>query len=73
MKIYNVFHISWSELAPKDITEPPPPVVMEGIKEPEYKVEKILDHWRSYRNLMCLVKWKGYLDSNNAWQSSAIL
>ena len=44
----------------------PPPDMIEG--EVEYKVEAIQAHQYRQRKLQYLIKWKGYLESNNTWE-----
>ena len=71
-KIRNVFHIDL--LIPFNETDEygqafsqPPPKLIDG--EEEYEVEEIIKHLRSGRNRKqkYLIKWKGYLASNNTW------
>jgi Chromo (CHRromatin Organisation MOdifier) domain len=46
---------------------PQPPIKVEGI--PEYIVKEILDSWLWQNKLEFLVKWEGYTDKNNSWES----
>ena len=67
MRIHPVFHISLLEPAPKnakmqtDIEVEP--------DEGEYEVEEILDRRVKGRQEEYLIKWKGYDDSKNTWES----
>ena len=74
-KIHPVFHVSL--LRPFEagsyITPPPTPTVIDG--EPEYEVERILNHrYRKIPNSKhyrreYLVKWAGYGHEHNSWES----
>ena len=46
---------------------PQPPIEVEG--EPEYVIEEILDSQLQCDKLEFLVKWEGYTDENNSWES----
>jgi hypothetical protein len=70
--IHPVFHIDLLTPYHETITHgpnftQPAPELING--EEEYSVEKILDSWRFGRRwqLQYLVKWEGYLDSDNMW------
>ena len=74
-KIHDVFHAGLltryqetSQHGP-NFTYPPPDLI-DG--EPEYEVESIRGHRRFGRNqtLQYLIKWKGYPESDNTWESS---
>ena len=75
-KIYNVFHANLltpykeTELHGPNFTRPPPDLINGG---PEYEVEKILDEKPrgQGRNMHFLIKWKGYLASDNSWELAA--
>jgi hypothetical protein len=83
MKIHNVFHVAL--LKPYVYGKrTPPPVPIEVRGELEFEVEKILDHKEHVsakgKNLTkhpvqrkFLVKWKGYTDEHNTWESEASL
>ena len=71
-KIHDVFHADLltpyheSELHGPNFTKPPPDLID---REEEYEVEEILQS-RKYgrqRKVQYLIKWKGYLDSENQW------
>jgi len=72
--IHDVFHIDLltpyqeTKLHGANYSRPPPDLVD---NQEEYKVEKILDSRKYGRGhaLQYLVKWKGYLDSDNEWVS----
>ena len=66
MKIHNIFYISL--LKPCDTKGKTPllfPIDMEG--EEEYEVKKILNSRIHYGKLQYLVKWLGYLHTDNQW------
>jgi len=71
-KIHDVFHIDLlmlyheTTLHGPNYSRPPPDLVED---QEEYEVKKILDSWQigRRRKLQYLVKWKGYLDSDNEW------
>ena len=75
-KIHNVFHASllspYSEITTHrpNFSRPPPDLIGD---EAEYKVEQIRNHhyFRQNRVLQYLVKWKGYPESDNMWESAA--
>ena len=70
MKIHNVFHVFLLEQytsTNEPNNSPPPPIEVEGQKE--YEVEEILDNHIYYNKLQYLVKWMGYLHSDNQWLS----
>ncbi len=72
-RIHDVFHASL--LTPyhethtygPNFTQPPPDLI-DG--EDEYKVKQIVIHWQSgqSKKLQYLIKWKGYLESDNIWE-----
>ena len=73
--IHNVFHSSLlspyhkNKTHEPNFTRPPPDLINE---EEEYKVERVVNHrycGRS-RQLQYLIKWKGYLESDNTWESN---
>ena len=47
----------------------PKPIVIEG--ESEYEVEEILDLWLKHGMLEYLIKWSGYMDDYNTWETEA--
>lgn len=66
MKIYNVFYILLLEpYDTKSKTLPSSPIDVE--KEKEYEVKEILDSHIYYGKLQYLVKWLGYLHTDNQW------
>ncbi|KAJ9515930.1 hypothetical protein QJQ45_016883, partial [Haematococcus lacustris] len=89
-RIHNVFHVSLvkpyrtydaSDQVPGH-AGPPPLQWLDG--EPEYKVEKVVDHWLAKsqgkrsgkpknRQLEFLVKWQGHGDEHNTWESRSQL
>ena len=75
-KIHNVFHATLlTEYTENDIhgpnPEPPPPDLIND--EEEYELEGILNHkWRK-NAWYYLVKWKGYEDEENSWETEAQL
>jgi hypothetical protein len=75
-KVHPVFHVSLLRpFTPGGTTPPPVPVLIEG--EPEWKVERVLNHRdrkipnakRSRREY--LVKWIGFGHEYNEWKSKA--
>ena len=71
-RVHPVFHASKllkyfrDEIADRNPNEPGP-IEVEG--EEEYEIEKILKS-RIYRGrVQYLIKWKGYSDAENTWQS----
>ncbi|KXN92729.1 hypothetical protein AN958_10631, partial [Leucoagaricus sp. SymC.cos] len=44
----------------------PPPNLMDGFKE--YEVKKIIKHKRTPQGMKYLIRWKGYILSNNTWE-----
>jgi predicted aspartyl protease len=70
--IHPVFHVSKLEAYREDpkspnFTQPPPDLNEEG--EPEWEVEEILDSQFHHGKLRYLVKWLGYSNDHNSWQS----
>jgi len=72
-KLHNAFHVSllspYHEMSEYDIGYlTPTPSLIEG--EPEWEVDTILasQHFRQQRQLQYLVKWVGYLESENSWE-----
>jgi hypothetical protein len=53
-----------------NFSQPPPELIDE---EEEYQVERIMGHRKMERGnkLQYLVKWMGYLDSDNTWEPVA--
>ncbi len=70
--IHDVFHIDLltpyreADLHRSNYSRPAPDLID---NEEEYKVKKILDSWQfgRRRKKQYLIKWKGYLDSDNKW------
>ena len=72
MKIHPVFHISLLDCyiesdIPGCVQPPPPPIIVDN-NEFEYEVEEILDSRLIRNRLYYLVKWIGYLASDNSWE-----
>jgi len=73
--IHDVFHTSlllpYRETAAHgpNFTRPPPDLIED---EEEYEVEAIVNHRRHgrQRQLQYLIKWKGYLSSDNTWETA---
>ena len=67
MKIHNVFHVSLLELCnlPRDGTAPPSPLPIKVNGKEKYKVKEILNSKIYCGKLQYLVKWLGYLDTDN--------
>ena len=70
--IHDVFHIDLLTPYRETLThganyQRPPPDLIDGVEE--FEVEKVLDSRRhgQGRKLQYLIKWKGYLDSDNQW------
>jgi hypothetical protein len=65
MRIHLIFHVSLLEKALQNTRQ------QEVKVEPEikYKVDRILDHDKISGQEQYLVKWKGYLPSENTWES----
>jgi Chromo (CHRromatin Organisation MOdifier) domain len=77
-KIHDVFHTSLlSPYTETDTHGPnfvrPPPDLIGG--EQEYEVEHIINHQHTGRGKMLqyLIKWKGYLESDNTWEPTSHL
>src|SRR5713226_7280102 len=73
--IHNVFHVSLlSPYRKTDAHRPnysrPPPDLIEG--EEEYEVERVINHRYTgrARTLQYLIKWKGYPEADNTWESA---
>ena len=69
--VHPIFHISLlNPYIESDIPgysqPPPPPVTIDN--EHEFKFEEVLDSKFIHRHLFYLVKWRGYLISENSWQ-----
>jgi hypothetical protein len=73
MRIHSIFHnsllkpyVETSAHGP-NFTWPPPEII--GGEEGHYEIEKILQEQltRNKKSTQYLVKWKGYLDSENSW------
>jgi len=75
-KIHDVFHASLLSPYCKTTTYGPnffrPPLDLIG-NEAEYEVEQIRNHCYSGQNraLQYLIKWKGYPESDNMWESAS--
>lgn len=72
MKVHDVFHASllsmhWENTIPGHSFDVPPAVVTEDGEE-EFEVEQILDSRKYRRQLQYLVKWVGYLPSEQSWE-----
>ena len=67
MKIQNVFYVFLLEPGKsQDGTKTAPPLVIVDNNE-KYKMEEILNSRHHYNKLQYLVKWLGYLMSDNQW------
>jgi transposase InsO family protein len=73
MKIHDVINISRLEpYTRREDCEPPTiPVIIDD--EEEWEVEEIVDKVKSGKQIWYGVKWKGYDDTYNSWQSEANL
>jgi hypothetical protein len=59
--------VSSSEPLPGQVSDPPPPVEVDG--DDEFLVEQILDARVRHRRLQFLVKWRGYDNpDSNTWE-----
>jgi hypothetical protein len=72
--IHPIFHVSLLEpyrklQIPSRI--PPPPSPVEIDHDVEYEVEDILDSCLQHRCLEYLIHWKGYVISEQTWESSS--
>ena len=73
MRIHPTFHVSLLDpyresLIPDRVQRPPPPARI-GAHE-YFEVEAILDSKLIRRRLFYLIKWQGYPDSENSWESA---
>ncbi|KAF4476546.1 Transposon Tf2-9 polyprotein [Colletotrichum fructicola Nara gc5] len=66
MKCHPVFHISLLEPAPRG-TRTNDLIIVED-NEPEYEVERIIDHLKEPEGYQYLVKWKEYGHEDNTWE-----
>ena len=69
MRIHNVFHVSLSEPCdlPRDSTALLFPPLIKVDSEEGYEVKEILDSKTYCGKLQYLVKWLGYLVTDNQW------
>ena len=71
-RIHYAFHVSLLKPVQEDkftrYQEPSPPVIMDA-EEEEYEVEAILDTKKIRGTQKYLVKWKGYENHENTWQT----
>lgn len=73
MRVHPTFHVSLLERFypnrhPERMHEPPPPLIVhEG--EQFYRIERILDSKFARGKLPYFVKWEGYPDSSNSWET----
>ncbi|KAK6213447.1 reverse transcriptase domain protein [Colletotrichum tabaci] len=66
MKVHPVFHIALLEPAPRGShTED---CIIVETHEPEYEVERIIDHRNENGHDEYLIKWKGYGHEDNSWE-----
>jgi hypothetical protein len=73
-RIYNVFHVSLIEPYKDSDQEQPDNISTLHVEgEDEYEVEKILDSKRIRNKLVYQVKWVGYSEEENTWESPANL
>ena len=65
MKIHNVFHISLLKPCEQrgDSIAPPPPIEVDS--EEKFEAKEILDSRVRHGKLQYLIKWLGYLDTDN--------
>ena len=54
---------------PGQMVTPPEPIEVKGT--PEYKVEEVLDSRLKQGALEYLIKWSGYTEDHNTWESEA--
>ncbi|KAF4482546.1 Transposon Tf2-9 polyprotein [Colletotrichum fructicola Nara gc5] len=66
MKCHPVFHISLLEPAPRGSRTDDLIIVEDN--EPEYEVERIIDHLKEPEGYRYLIKWKGYGHEDNTWE-----
>ena len=70
-RIHNVINISrlcpYKTPTPGQMVTPPEPIEIEG--EPKYKVEEVLNSRLKRGKLEYLVKWSGYTEDHNIWES----
>ncbi|KAK6216141.1 reverse transcriptase domain protein [Colletotrichum tabaci] len=66
MKIHPVFHIALLEPAPRG-SHTEDCIIVEP-NEPEYEVERIIDHRNEDGHDEYLIKWKGYGHEDNSWE-----
>ncbi|KAL0935757.1 reverse transcriptase domain protein [Colletotrichum truncatum] len=66
IKCHPVFHISLLEPAPQG-SRTSNVIIVEN-NEPEYEVERIIDHLKEPEGYQYLVKWKGYGHEDNTWE-----
>jgi hypothetical protein len=69
MRIHPVFHISLLEPADPDTPIGPAPEIYPDLQEEVYTVEKVLKVRRHRKTLQWLVKWEGYGNEHNTWES----
>ena len=74
-KIHDIINILWVQLYKAPVAGqqviPPEPIEVEG--SPEYEVEEVLDSWLKRGKLEYLVKWSGYTNDHNTWESKSNL
>ena len=72
IRIYSVFHVSLLKKAPLSMSLCT--MIEVEHNEDEYEVEKILDVMRKkYNDNHYLVKWKGFSNAENIWESKRYL
>ena len=73
--LHDTFHVSLLDsvkattLPPR--MPPPPPALYVKDNQEYFEIENILDSKRIGRRLHYLIKWKGFLDSENSWEPLA--
>ena len=70
-KIHDIFHasllLSYRETLEHGLNfSNPPPDLIRG--EEEYKIDKVLSHYRIWGQRQYLVSWKGYFTAENTWE-----
>ena len=74
--IHDIFHISLLDSVKSTLISPhglptAPPAAYTKDDHEYFEVEDVLDSHRIRNQLKYLIKWKGYLESNNSWEPSS--